>query len=184
MPAVVEITAESSLSTESVNVWHWLIPNSSPVTEVNNAINALDAFYTSITAQLFAQTFTIGRRVRTVDQNPNVLIAGAPQTATSSGATAAALSAAVGLHLGSSFIGGSRNGRRYIGPLVQSAIQADGRSLSAGAVSAVSGAAATLIAVTTGGIQAVIWSRKFQVATPITNISVGGSIVSQRRRIS
>jgi len=183
MPAVIEVPVESDLATASVNVWHWIVPNSALVTESNNAIAALDTFYTAIASSLSAQTFTIGRRVRTVDQNPNLLVGSTPQTSLASGGAPAVLTAAALLSLGSSIIGGSRNGRKYLGPLTSTAVATGGRTLTAGTISAISAAAATLMATTTGGIQLAVWSRTLLVATPVTSNTVRAVLGTQRRRM-
>lgn len=184
MPAVVRVSAESSLATGSVNVWHWIIPNSSPATETSGIVSALDTFYTAIAGVLAAQTFTIGERVVTVDQNPNLIIAATTQQATGTGVGSSQLSSCYVLQLRSNVVGGSHRGRVYLGPLDTAAIQADGRTPTVVDQNTVVSAAATLMAFTTNGVQLAVWSRKNLVAQPVTGVSVRSVIGVQRRRLT
>jgi hypothetical protein len=184
MPAVIRVTAESNQAQQSVNVWHWIIPNSSPLTEAQNAVNALGTFYTAIAGVLAVQIFSIGRRVVTVDQVPNLIISPTVSNVTCTGVNRSPLQAAIVLALGSNVVGGSHRGRVYLGPLDGAAIQSDGRSVTASDLTTINTAAAALMATTTGGIQLAVWSRKNRAAQPVT--AVGGSpiIGTQRRRLA
>jgi hypothetical protein len=184
MPAVIRVSVESSLATQSVNVWHWIIPNSAPVTEANNAINALDAFYTTLTTTFAPQTFTIGSRVVTVDQSPNLIIGATSQTAAGTGASTEVLSAAAVLRMYSSIVGGSHRGRKYLGPLSGGVVASNGRELVSGTVTNITAAAATLMAVTTGGINLAVWSETTQSATAVTGVGCATTLGTQRRRIT
>lgn len=182
MTAVVAIPVESNLATESVNVWHWRIPETSSGTEVNTCINALDTFYTAVGSIFTAQTFTIGSRVVTVDLEPNRIIAGTVQTAASGTASIAPLSLAIVCSLLTSTVGGSFRGRKYLGPVGNSAVHTDGRTFTSSTVSTVQGALNTLIATSTGGVELGIWSRTREVFTPVETGVVRSLIGTQRRR--
>jgi hypothetical protein len=182
--AVVEIRASHSFATQAVNVWHWRIPESNAVTEVNAAITALDAFYEAIKARIQAGTITVEGLARTVDQNPNEYIGGSGLTTTTTGATGGLLSASVVLSLKSNFVGGSRRGRKYLGPLYAAGIQADGRSVASSVATDVVNAATTLIGTTTSGIEFGVWSRQEEVFTPITTVAVNPIVGTQRRRLT
>lgn len=184
MPAVIRVPVESSLATQSVSVWHWIIPNSAPSTEANNAINALDTFYTALSSILAPQTFTIGSRVTTVDQNPNLIIGASSQTATGAGSGTEILSAAAVLSLGSSVVGGSHRGRKYLGPLGANVVTTNGRDISSGTASTITAAAATLMGTTTGGIQLAVWSPTQSVATAVSAVSCRTLLGTQRRRLT
>lgn len=184
MPAVIRVTAESSLATLSANVWHWIIPNSAPVTEANNAVDALDTFYTAIATHLATQTFTIGQRVVTVDQSPNQVISPTVETAAGTGGTPEVLSAAAVLRLSSNFVGGSFRGRVFLGPLASNVVTSAGNVITSTTVTAVTAAAATLMGTTTGGIQLAVWSRRLNQATPITGVSCSSRVGTQRRRLT
>lgn len=184
MPAVIRIAAESSLATASVNVWHWIIPNSAPVTEAQNAVDALDTFYTAIAGELAnGIVWTIGSRVVTVDQNPNLVIGVVTGSATGTGTNTNILSAAAVLNLGSNIVGGAHRGRVYLGPLDSAATNSNGRQIASSTQTAITAAAGTLMATTTGGIQLAVWSRKNLQATAVSSVSTRLTIGSQRRRL-
>lgn len=184
MSAVIRITAESNLPTGSVNVWHWQIPNSAPGTEAGNAISALATFYTSIASRLATAVYVIGSRVVTVDQNPNQIIGVTALTANTTGTGTAVLSAAAVIRLTTPIVGGSRRGRKYLGPLASASVNANGRQLASGVDTALNSALLTLQSTTTGGIQLVVWSEKNRVATPVTGGGASLTIGTQRRRIT
>lgn len=184
MPAVIEVRAHSNLATEAVNVWHWRIPNSTPVTEVNGITTALDTFYTALATHLQTSIWTIDGLVRTVDQAPNQYIQGTTQTATMTGTTGTNLSSSICLNKKSALVGGSRRGRVFLGPITGSAYNNDGRSISTAATAAVLSAAATLFSTATNGVEFGVWSRKFQTFTPTPNASVDPIVATQRRRLT
>jgi len=167
-----------------VNVWHYRITNASPVTEVSEAIDQLDTFYTAIAGVLQVQTFTIGSRCVTEDQNPNLIINGAPETATMTGSGGEVLTACAVLTLSSGIVGGAHRGRKYFGPLDGSAVQSDGRSLNATDRSTINAAAGALLTPTASGSVMGIWSRKNQSFTVCTGVSTQALIGTQRRRLS
>lgn len=184
MPAVIRVPVESSLSTQAVNVWHWIIPNSSPLTEASGICTALDTFYTAIAGVLGATTFTIGTRVVTVDQTPNLVIPAVTQSAVGTGPGFSMLASCAVLQLGSNVVGGSHRGRVYLGPLDSSAVDSTGRQIASADQSTITAAAATLMAFTTNGVQLAVWSRKNLVATPVTGVSTRNIVGIQRRRLT
>jgi hypothetical protein len=184
MVAVVQINAESSLTEQSVNVWHWRIPEANSVTEVNVCINALDTFYTAIASHFTAQTFTIGARVVTVNLTPNRIIAGTVQTAASATATATGFQCAALLQLLTSTVGGSFRGRKYLGPLASGSLNANGTDIATATISAIQGAANTLVATSGSGVELGIWSRTNQVFTPCESAVCKTGIATQRRRLT
>lgn len=184
MVAVVEIRASHSTATQAVNVWHVRIPESNAITEVNAAITALDAFYEAIKARIQTGIITVEGLARTVDQNPNEYIGGSGLTTSTTGATGGLLSACAVLSLKSNLVGGSRRGRKYLGPLYSTAINADGRTVASAVIADIVNAATTLVATTTSGIEFGIWSRQEEVFTPITTVAVNSVVGTQRRRLT
>jgi len=182
--AVVEIRASNSIATEAVNVWHWRIPESNAVTEVNAAITALDTFYEAIKSRIQTGLITVEGLARTVDQNPNEYIGGSGLTTSTTGAAGGSLASAIVLSLKSNTVGGSRRGRKYLGPMAAASLQADGRSIGAATITEVTNAASTLIATTTSGIEFGVWSRLLNVFTPITTVAVNPIVGTQRRRLT
>lgn len=183
MAAIVRIPVESSLATGCTNVWHYSIPNSSPTSEVSEAIDQLDTFYTAIAGSLFVQTFTIGQRCVTVDQTPNLVIPGTSEQATGTGTGVTTLAACAVLGLGSNIVGGSHRGRIYLGPLDDAAVSSNGRELDSTNRTTILTAAAALLSATASGAFVVVWSRKNLTATPVTGVSVATTIGTQRRRL-
>lgn len=184
MPAVIRVTAESNIATGAVNIWHWIIPNSSPLTEAQNAVNALGTFYTAIAGVLQAGTIAIGQRVVTEDQTPNLIISPTVVNVATSGGGQSPLQCAIVLRRYSNVVGGAHRGRVYLGPVDTAAIQANGRQVSTADSTTINTAAATLMGTTTGGIQLATWSRKNRTATPITGVGVTSLLGTQRRRLS
>lgn len=87
-----------------------------------------------------------------------------------------------------SYGGGSRSrtskGRLYFGPIGESDINTDGRTLAASSITAMTAAFnAFKNSLTTGGFEWVVVSRKLQTAATIQAISVQAVIATQRRRI-
>jgi hypothetical protein len=180
---VVRIPVESSVGTLAVNIWHYRITNASPITETNEAIDALDTFYTAIQGMLAPQTFNIGFRVITEDQTPNVIIPAQSEVATGTGTAQSLLAASAVLGLTSGIVGGSNRGRKYIGPLDQAATQSDGRSLNATDRTTLLSAAANLLTPTASGSVLGIWSRKNSAFTVATGVTCGTILGVQRRRM-
>lgn len=183
MAAVVRIPVESSLGTQSVNVWHYRITNAAPVTEVSEAIAQLDTFYTAIAGVLGVQTFTIGARCVTEDQSPNLIIAGTSQIAVMTGSNYNVLSACAVLSLSSGIVGGAHRGRKYLGPLDGAAVQTDGRSVTGADRTTLISAAGALLTPTASGSVMGIWSRKNSTFTVCSGVSVGTIVGTQRRRL-
>lgn len=182
--SVIQITAKSNLATESVNVWHYEIPDVAPVTEAASAVSALVDFYAAITSVLSAATWTIGDSVRTMDQSPNVYIGVTPQNQNTTGGTVSPLQVCALLTYSSNTVGGSYRGRKYLGPITTGSVAANGRDLDSAEQSTLQTAAAALLADTTDGIQLGTWSRKAGVGfTPAVNVSVSTRLHTQRRRL-
>lgn len=184
MPAIIQVTAESNIATQSVNVWHARIPNVAPVTEANAFIAALDTFYTALTNLLTSSTWTIGSRVTTVDQSPNEILGTTSQTSPGVGAGTSTLAIAAVLHMSGGFVGPRYRGRKYIGPLVDSALNSDGRTITTSANNTITSAAATLLAGGGSNYDLVIWSRKFLTATDVASVGVTTVAGIQRRRLT
>mgnify|MGYP001084417985 CR=1 FL=1 len=184
MAAVVRIPVESNIATASVNVWHYRIPNVSPVAEVNEAVVQLDTFYTAIASLLQAGTWTIGSRCVTEDQTPNVIINATTGSVTTSGTAGEILSACAVLAIRSNVVGGSRRGRKYLGPLDAGVVDADGRTVGASDRTTINTAAAALLSATASGAEMGIWSRQLSVFTLATGVGTGARVGTQRRRLS
>lgn len=184
MAAVVRITCESSLATAAINVWHYRITNASPTTEVGEALVALDTFYTAIAGVLSNQTISIGTRCVTEDQTPNLLIFPTTQSAAGTGGAPGALALAAVLSISSNIVGGSHRGRKYLGPIDASALQSDGRTLTAGDRTTIIAAAANLLVPTASGSVLGVWSRKNSTFTTATGVTVGVIAGLQRRRMN
>lgn len=184
MPGVYEFTASHSLATQAVNVWHWQIPESNSVAEVQGIQTALDTFYTALASRIQTGVITINALVRSVDKVNNVYVTGTQQTASTSGTAGAPLSTSACLSLKSNLVGGSRRGRKYLGPLTAAAVNSDGRTIASAVSSDIVAAAAALMAFTTNGVQLGVWSRTANVFTPVTAVSCNPVVATQRRRLT
>lgn len=184
MPVIVRVTAESSLATESVNVWHFRLPDVSRVAEADEVVDKLDTFYTALNTIMTAATWTIGRRVTTVDLNPNQVVGATSETSTSSASGTTSVAMAAVLHFSGANIGPRYRGRVYLGPMAPSVLNSDGRTIASSARSTITTAATTLMGVGALGTQLVVWSRKFNTATTVTTIGVTDVAGVQRRRLS
>ena len=184
MPAVIRISAEGDIATGAVNVFHSLIPNSAPVTEANNAIGALNTMYGTLATWLQMGQITIGKRVVTVDQNPDLVIGATSQIVASTGASFDPLNCAAVISWGTQVVGGSRRGRTYLGPLEAGGVSSDGRTIASAMRTAILSAATAMAGTTTGGIQFGIWSRKLQTFTAVNSITVNPLVGTQRRRLT
>lgn len=184
MVAVIEVRASSSIGTEAVNVWHWRIPEANSLTELTGIIGALDAFYEAIKAELQAGIITVEGLARTVDQNPNEYISGSGLTTLTTGSGASVLSACAVLSLKSNTVGGSRRGRKYLGPLDTAAVATNGADVATSTISTILTAATTLMGFTTNGVELGVWSRKFQTFTPVSAVGVATGLGTQRRRLT
>lgn len=183
MVAVIEVRASSSLASEAVNVWHWRIPEANALTELTGIIGALDAFYEAIKAEIQVSTITVEGLARTVDKNPNTYIGGSGLTTTATGVAGNNLASSAVLALKSNTVGGSRRGRKYIGPLDANSVDATGRQVATATITAIVNAATTLMGFTTNGVELGVWSRKFSVFTPVTTVGVSSQLGTQRRRL-
>jgi len=104
-------------------------------------------------------------------------------TGLSSGALATNASCAV-----VSLKGGTRSrsasGRLYHGPLTETAIQANGRTLEPTSATTIQGAYALFQgSLVSAGFDWVVLSRKLSIFTPVRNIGIDSIIGTQRRRI-
>lgn len=183
MVTVVEVTTESSIVTESVNVWHWRIPEANVGTEVAAIVTALDTFYEALDARLLTQTWTIPTRVVTVDKNPNVEIGASGTTATNTGTGGVVLAASAVCSYRGAFVGRRYRGRKYVGPLSSTAVASNGRELESAARADFLAALVALGTTTTAGIEFGVWSRKFSQFTPCTVFAVDNTLGIQRRRV-
>lgn len=184
MVAVIRFSAESSLATKSVNVWHYRIPGANSVSETEAAMNAVDNFYEAVKTFLSAGLITIGPTAQTVDFESNIYItAGAPETVTTTGTPTGVLALAMVINFRSAFVGPDRRGRVYLGPLDEDLIT-DGRTIDPGAIATAQTAVNALIADTTSGIELGVWSRAKQAFTPYTTATVRPLVGIQRRRLS
>ena len=186
MSAVVRITAEGDNNTiPVVNVMHWNIPNSAPVTEINGILTAMQTFYNAVKAGITAGTIHIGLNVVTVDQTPNINLTTTPLTVATTGGAVASASASAIISWKTPFVGRSFRGRTYLGPLATTAGTAqDGHNVLGSYVTTVQTAAATLLAFTTNGVAFVVWSKAHNTKTTITSAVVRANIGTQRRRVS
>lgn len=184
MPGVYEFTARHSIATQAVNIWHWQIPESNSVAEVQGIQTALDTFYTALASRYQTGVITIDALVRSVDKVNNVYVTGTTQTASTSGAAGAPLSLSAVLSLRSNLVGGSRRGRKFLGPLTATAVNSDGRTVASAVVTDIVAAAATLMAFNTNGVQLGVWSRRLNAFTPVTAVSCNPVIGTQRDRLT
>lgn len=103
------------------------------------------------------------------------------------GGSAAAMSTMASsalIKLGTGTRSRSQQGRLYHGPLSEADVNADGRTLAPGAVTAISLAYNTFkTAVNTGGIEWAVASRKLLQSKSIGTVSTAGIIATQRRRL-
>lgn len=185
MSKVIRIDVESSLATESVNVFHWQIPGAgSQAAEIATCIGAMDSFYEAIKAYLSAGTLTIGERVVTVDQNPNQELASTPATVSTTGGAPTVLSAALLVGMRGASIGGRYRGRKFLGPLDEDLISSDGTSIDPAVVAATATAWATLVGTTTNSVAFGTWSKTYGIFTAATASVVRGAVKTQRRRLT
>lgn len=184
MVAVIRVTAESSLATASVNVWHFQIPDTARVAEADEVVDKLDTFYTALATMLTSATWTIGSRVVTVDKNPNQVVGATSETSTSSASGTSSLAMCAVLHFSGANIGPRYRGRVYLGPLSASALNSDGRTIASANKATITSAATTLMGVGALGTQLVVWSRKWSAATIVTTIGVTNVAGVQRKRLT
>ena len=86
--------------------------------------------------------------------------------------------------LGSGTRSRSSNGRLYHGPLTESQVQTDGRTVTAASLTSIQAAYVQFSAALAADLYVLsIISRKYSRATAVLNISCGGIIATQRRRI-
>jgi hypothetical protein len=182
--AVFRFTSEYSGAQEAVNVWHFMTAGAPTTTQANEAIQAVDAFFTAIPTFLAAGTWNHGQRVTTVDQTPNFVVAATPQTSPGTGGSPAPRQVAAGVSWNTAFIGRSFRGRNYIGPLSSSALHTDGLTLVAALQTALVTAATALMAPTTNGAQLCVWSETLQQGNAVIASVVRSGYRTQRRRLT
>jgi hypothetical protein len=183
--AVIEVRSHHSLATNVYNVWHFQIPQVTPVTEAQTCIDALLAFFTNLNTRLFAGLMTIDGLVKTVDKSPNnVFYNATTKTVTTTGSGVLPLSAAICCGFKSDFVGKSRRGRKYIGPITSGQINADGRTVATAALTAFTTECVTLMNLTTNGVAFGVWSRKLGQFTETNTVNINNVIASQRRRLT
>jgi hypothetical protein len=181
--SVIRVTAESSLATESVNVFHFEIADVTPVTEAQAAVDALEDFYDAVKSLLVAGTLTIGSRVVTVDQTPNSVIAATSRTVVTTGTATEGLALAAVLSWSTGLIGPRYRGRNYLGPLAGSVITTDGRTLNGTDRTTFISAAATHLITGLTAADLVVYSRKFNTAQTINGVGMDTVAGVQRRRM-
>jgi hypothetical protein len=181
--SVIRVTVESSLATESVNVFHFEIADVSPVTEAQAAVDALEDYYDSIKNLLVAGTLTIGSRVVTVDQTPNSVIAAVSRTVVTTGTATEGLALAAVLSWSTGLIGPRYRGRNYLGPLGGVVISSDGRTLDGTSRNTLISNAATHLITGLTAADLVVYSRKFNTSQTITGVGMDTVAGVQRRRM-
>lgn len=181
--SVIRVTAESSLATESVNVWHFEIPDVAPVTEAQACVDALEDFYDAVKGQLFAGSITIGDRVVTVDQVPNTVIAVTSRTVVTTGTAPEALQCAAVLKLITGLVGPRYRGRAYLGPIDVTVLASDGRTLSTTQRNLFISSAATHLLTNLTAADLVVYSRKFNTSQAVTGVGMDTIAGTQRGRL-
>lgn len=182
--AVFRFTSEFSAATEAVNVWHFMTAGAPTTTQANEAIQAVDAFFTAIPTHMTAGTWNHGQRVTTVDQTPNFVIAATPQTTTTTGGSAAPQQVAAGVSWNTAFIGRSFRGRTFVGPIAQGSVAAGGLAISAPFITALQAAATALMAPTAAGAQLCVWSEALSQGNAVVGNVVRSGLRTQRRRLT
>lgn len=180
---VIRVTAESSLATAAVNVFHFEIAGVSPVTEAQGAVDALEDYYTAIKGLLVAGTITIGDRVVTVDQTPNTVVASISRQVITTGTGTEALAASAVLSLSTGLVGPRYRGRVFHGPLAGAVLTTDGRTLDSTHRTTFISSAATELLTNLTTADLVVYSRKFNTAEVVTGIGMDVIAGIQRRRM-
>lgn len=184
MSAVIEVRSHHAIATNAVNVWHFQIPQVTPVTEAQTCIDALLAFFTNLNTRIQSGLMTIDGLVRTVDKSPNVFYNATTKTVNCTGSGVVPLSTAVVCGFKSDFVGKSRRGRKYIGPVTSGQINADGRTIATAALTAFTTECLALMNLTTNGVAFGVWSRKLAVFTETNTVNINNIIGTQRRRLT
>lgn len=183
MPVIYRVECSSNIATQAVNVWHFQGPDSDRVTEANACITALDAFYESIKAYLIAGIITSGSRVTTEGLTPNVEIGASSLTCTTTGSGMDILAQCVVAKLRSVNIGQRYHGRKYLGPLASIGVDADGRTIAGACRTDVISGLTTLMGVSASGIDLGVYSKTYNIFTPVTVVSANTIVGIQRRRL-
>ena len=182
--SVIRFSSEFSGAYQAVNVWHFLTPTPATTTHANEAIDAVDAFFSSFPTYMRAGTWTHGNRVVTVDNEPNFVVAATPETTTTTGSSPAPNQVAAGITWQTDFIGKSYRGRSYIGPLSLLGLETDGQTIKTAFQVALETAATTLMAPLASGTQLCVWSPTGQFGNLVTSRVVRSGYRTQRRRLT
>ena len=183
MAVTIRFSAESDISQGAVNVWHYRCPDTALATEAQEAVEQVAAFYLAIEDLLAAQTFTIGNRVVTVDDDPNQILGVSSETQLCTGTGREVQSAAALVRWRSNLVGGSRAGRTYLGPLDSGCVDTDGVNLTGTTVTTITTAAGALLTPTAAGAQLCVFSRKFGTSTVVTGTGTRARVATQRGRL-
>lgn len=182
--SVIRVPVESSLATEAVNIYHFEIPDVAPVTEAQEAVDALQDFYEAVKGTLTAGTLTIGRRVTTVDQNPNAVIAATARTVVCTGTGTEGLAVSAVLSWSTGLVGPRYRGRNYLGPIAGAVLTTDGRTLDNTLRQAYIDQAELYLITGLTNANLVVYSRKFNTSQPVINANMASVAGIQRRRMS
>jgi hypothetical protein len=71
-----------------------------------------------------------------------------------------------------------------LGPLASGSLNANGTDIATATISAIQGAANTLVATSASGVELGIWSRTIPVFTPVESAVCRTGIATQRRRLT
>lgn len=182
--SVIRFTSEFSGTYEAVNVWHFLTPTPATTTHANEAIDAVDTFFSAFPTYMRAGTWTHGNRVVTVDNTPNFVIPASPESTTTTGSSPAPNQVAAGITWQTDFIGKSYRGRSYIGPLSLLGLESDGQTIKTAFAVALGSAANALMAPTASGTQLCVWSPTGLFGNLVTSNIVRLGYRTQRRRLT
>lgn len=181
---VFRFTSEFNGSQQAVNVWHFMTAGAPSTTDADQAIDAVDAFFTSLTAFMAPGSWVHGSRVTTVDETPNRVVPATSEATTTTGTSNAARQVAAGITWNTAFIGRSYTGRTYVGPLSNGAINTDGLTITTGFATALTSAAAALYAPTASGAALCVWSEKLQAGSDVVGAVIRSGLRTQRRRLT
>jgi len=182
--AVFRFTSEFSGVQQAVNVWHFITAGAPTTAQANEAIMAVDAFFTAFPSSMAAGTWTHGSRVTTVDQTPNFVIPATVQTTTTTGSTPSVLSAAAGITWQTPFIGRSYRGRSFIGPLAGVSVASGGFQVTTSFQTTLQTAANALFVPTASGATLCVWSEKLAIGNAVTSALARLGLHTQRRRLT
>lgn len=169
------------------NVWYFTADDS---TNLTNAVNALDAFYSSIDGVYSNLVATTGARMKVydlADPEPRAPVLDVALSVSSVGGDPAPTECAIAVSFQATRVSGAaqnrRRGRVYIGPLQKAAIHTDGRPTSS-TISGLVTAADTLLTASkaASGWSWVVFSRANDAPVAVDNGWVDNEFDTQRRR--